>query len=180
MAVSAASLNFGDIARCRGGVGGVMAQPPFTLGMDVAAWSRPPATAPRSGSGRRVVGITPQSLGGMAEHALAGSVFDAPPELDDVEAAAFTLPFHIGYLALHERAALQAGETVRRPRRRQRGRHGGDPARRRRRRPRDRDRRRARQGRLCRDLGAEVAIDHTVRGRVRRGHGRTPTAAAPR
>ena len=41
-----------------------------------------------------------QSLGGMAEHALAPGtgVFDAPPELDDVEAAAFTLPFHIGYL----------------------------------------------------------------------------------
>jgi NADPH2:quinone reductase len=39
-------------------------------------------------------------------------VFDAPDELDDVEAAAFTLPFHTTYLALHERARLQAGETV--------------------------------------------------------------------
>jgi NADPH2:quinone reductase len=39
-------------------------------------------------------------------------VFDAPPELDDVEAAAFTLPFHLGYLALHKRAHVQAGETV--------------------------------------------------------------------
>ena len=27
-------------------------------------------------------------------------MFDAPPGLDDVEAAAFTLPFHLGYLAL--------------------------------------------------------------------------------
>ncbi|HEY4377233.1 MAG TPA: alcohol dehydrogenase catalytic domain-containing protein, partial [Acidimicrobiales bacterium] len=34
--VAAASLNFGDIARCRGGVAAVMATPPFTLGMDVA------------------------------------------------------------------------------------------------------------------------------------------------
>ena len=39
-------------------------------------------------------------------------MFDAPPELDDVEAVAFTLPFHLGWLALHERAGLQAGETV--------------------------------------------------------------------
>ncbi len=39
-------------------------------------------------------------------------MFDAPPELDDVEAAAFTLPFHTGYLALHRRAHLVAGETV--------------------------------------------------------------------
>jgi NADPH2:quinone reductase len=29
-----------------------------------------------------------------------------------VEAAAFTLPFHLGWLALHERAGLEAGETV--------------------------------------------------------------------
>ena len=35
IAVSAASVNFGDIARTRGGVASVMAQPPFTLGMDV-------------------------------------------------------------------------------------------------------------------------------------------------
>jgi NADPH2:quinone reductase len=40
------------------------------------------------------------------------SVFDAPPELDDVEAAAFLLPFHTGYLALHHRARLAAGETL--------------------------------------------------------------------
>jgi NADPH2:quinone reductase len=62
--------------------------------------------------GKRVVGMANQSLGGMAEHALCQSVFDAPPELDDVDAAAFLLPFHLGWLALHERAALQPGETV--------------------------------------------------------------------
>ena len=33
--VSAASLNFGDIARCRGTVASVMGQVPFTIGMDV-------------------------------------------------------------------------------------------------------------------------------------------------
>ena len=35
VAVAAAPINFGDIARCRGGVASVMAQPPFTLGMEV-------------------------------------------------------------------------------------------------------------------------------------------------
>lgn len=35
IAVSAASVNFGDIARCRGTVASVMGQIPFTLGMDV-------------------------------------------------------------------------------------------------------------------------------------------------
>ncbi|MEP9361804.1 zinc-binding dehydrogenase [Nocardioides sp. CN2-186] len=112
VAVAAASLNFGDIARCRGGVAAVMAQPPFTLGMDVAGVVEAVGPGAEEWLGRRVVGICPQSLGGLAERALAGPVFDAPPELDDVEAAAFTLPFHISYLALHERAAVQAGETV--------------------------------------------------------------------
>lgn len=110
--VAAASLNFGDVARCRGGVAAVMAEPPFTLGMDVAGVVEAAGEGAEEWLGRRVVGISPQSLGGLAERALAGTVFDAPPELDDVEAAAFTLPFHVSYLALHERAALQPGETV--------------------------------------------------------------------
>ena len=161
VAVAAASLNFGDIARCRGGVAAVMAQPPFTLGMDVAGTVEAAGEGAEEWLGRRVVGITPQSLGGLAERSLAGSFFEAPPELDDAEAAAFTLPFHIGYLALHERAALQAGETVV-----VRGGASavgtaaiqlavaagarvlaiaGGPD----------------KAQLCRDLGAEVAIDHT-------------------
>ena len=112
VAVSAASLNFGDIARCRGGVAAVLAEPPFTLGMDVAGVVDATGDGAEEWLGRRVVGITPMSLGGLAEHALAGSVFEAPPGLDDAEAAAFTLPFHVSWLALHERAHLQPGETV--------------------------------------------------------------------
>lgn len=112
VAVSAASLNFGDVARCRGGVAAVMAQPPFTLGMDVAGVVEAAGDGAEEWIGRRVVGISPQSLGGLAEHALAGSFWEAPPELDDAEAAAFTLPFHVSWLALHERAALREGESV--------------------------------------------------------------------
>jgi NADPH2:quinone reductase len=113
--------------------------------------------------GRRVVAMCAMSFGGMADAALAPAtgVFDAPPELDDIEAAAFLLPFHATYLALHTRARLQANETllvvggasalgtaaiqlgV------AAGAHviaiaGG-----------------AEKGRLCRQLGAELAIDHT-------------------
>jgi NADPH2:quinone reductase len=114
VAVSTASLNFGDIARARGGVAMVMAEPPFTLGMDVCGVVDAAGEGAEEWIGRRVVAMTNQSLGGMAEYALAAgtSVFDAPPELDDVEAAAFTLPFHVSYLALHRRAALQAGEHL--------------------------------------------------------------------
>ncbi len=114
IAVAAASLNFGDIARCRGTVASVMGQVPFTLGMDVSGVVDAAGEDAADWLGRRVVAMTNQSFGGIAEAALASttSVFDAPPELDDVEAAAFTLPFHTGYLALHKRAHLRAGETV--------------------------------------------------------------------
>ncbi len=112
VAVSAASLNFGDIARCRGGVAAVLAQPPFTLGMDVCGTVDAAGPGNEDWVGRRVVGITPQATGGLADQALAGSWWAAPPELGDVEAAAFTLPFHVSHLALHERARLREGETV--------------------------------------------------------------------
>lgn len=114
IAVSAASVNFGDIARCRGTVASVMGQVPFTLGMDVCGVVDAAGEGAEDAVGRRVVAMTNQSLGGMAEYALAPvtGTFDAPPELDDVAAAAFTLPFHVGYLALHRRAHLTAGETL--------------------------------------------------------------------
>lgn len=114
VAVSAASLNFGDIARCRGTVASVMGQVPFTLGMDVCGVVDAAGDGADEWMGRRVVAMTNQSFGGVAEAALSSltSVFDAPPELDDIEAAAFTLPFHTGYLALHKRARLIAGETL--------------------------------------------------------------------
>jgi NADPH2:quinone reductase len=112
--VAAASLNFGDIARCRGTVAAVMGQVPFTLGMDVCGVVDAAGAGAESWIGQRVVATTNQSFGGIAELALAGvnGVFEAPPELDDLEAAAFTLPFHTGYLALHTRAKLTSGETL--------------------------------------------------------------------
>jgi NADPH2:quinone reductase len=114
ISVSAASLNFGDIARCRGTVASVQGQVPFTIGMDVCGVVDAAGDGAEAWIGRRVVAMTNQSFGGVAEAALSSltSVFDAPPELDDIEAAAFTLPFHTGYLALHKRARLTAGETL--------------------------------------------------------------------
>jgi NADPH2:quinone reductase len=91
-----------------------MAQPPFTLGMEVCGVVDDAGDGAKHWIGRRVVAMCAQSFGGMAEFALAPAtgVFDAPPELDDLEAAAFLLPFHTTYLALHTRARLKAGETL--------------------------------------------------------------------
>jgi NADPH2:quinone reductase len=164
IAVSAASLNFGDIARTRGGVASVMAQPPFTLGMDVCGTVEAAGAGGEHLLGRRVVAMCAMSLGGMADFAIAPvpGVFDAPSELDDVDAAAFTLPFHTSYLAVHRRAKLQAGEyllvvggatavgTAAIQLGAAAGAHviavaGG-----------------MEKGALCRKLGAELAIDHTT------------------
>ncbi len=114
IAVSAASLNFGDIARCRGTVASVTGEPPFTIGMDVCGVVDRAGEGAGEWLGRRVVAMTKQSLGGIAESAIApaATVFDAPPELDDAHAAAFTLQFHVSYLALHRRAHLAAGERL--------------------------------------------------------------------
>ncbi len=83
IAVSAASLNFGDIARCRGTVASVMGQIPFTLGMDVCGVVDAAGEGATEWVGRRVVAMTKQSLGGLAEYAIAPvtGTFDAPPEL---------------------------------------------------------------------------------------------------
>ncbi|MCU1601095.1 MAG: Zn-dependent oxidoreductase [Frankiales bacterium] len=109
--VSTASLNFSDVARARGGVATVLAQPPFTLGMDVCGVVE---QGPDEWLGQRVVGITNMAMGGLADKAVVPltGLFAAPEVLTDVEAAAFLLPFHVAHLALHRRAALKAGETV--------------------------------------------------------------------
>ncbi len=112
--VDAASLNFNDIDRCRGKLVSVPTPPPYTLGMDVCGVVDQTGAGAESWTGRRVVAITTNALGGIAEYALADAVgvFDAPPELDDVEAAGFILPFHTSHLALFTRGRLQGGETL--------------------------------------------------------------------
>ena len=112
--VGAASLNFNDIDRCLGTLVSVPTPPPYTLGMDVGGVVVEAGEGAERWVGRRVVAITTTALGGIAEYALADavSVFDAPAGLDDVEGAAFILPFHTSHLALFRRGRLAAGETL--------------------------------------------------------------------
>ncbi len=114
VAVGAASLNFNDIDRCRGKLVSVPTPPPYTLGMDVCGVVESAGPGAEQWLGRRVVAITKTALGGIAELAIAPavSVFDAPPEFDDVEATGFLLPFHTSHLALFRRGGLREGETL--------------------------------------------------------------------
>ena len=65
--------------------------------------------------GKRVVAIPGGAFGGYAELAVgpAAMAFEMPPasQLADTTAAALYFPFHLSWLALHERARLQAGDT---------------------------------------------------------------------
>ena len=114
MTVHAASLNFNDIDRCRGNLVSVPTPPPFTLGMDVCGVVDVAGPGAEAWLGKRVVAITKNALGGIAEYAIADaiSVFDAPPQFDDAEATAFLLTFQTSHLALFKRGRLQAGETL--------------------------------------------------------------------
>jgi NADPH2:quinone reductase len=114
IAVGAASLNFNDIDRCLGKLVSVPTPPPFTLGMDVCGVVDAVGGGAEPWLGRRVVAVTKTALGGIAEQAVAPvvSVFDAPPELDDAEATSFVLAFQTAHLALFRRGRLQPGETV--------------------------------------------------------------------
>ena len=112
--VSAASLNFNDIDRCLGKLVSVPTPPPFTLGMDVCGVVDAAGEGAEPWLGQRVVAITKNALGGIAEYAIADaiSVFEAPPDFDDVEATAFLLSFQTSHLALFKRGRLRAGETL--------------------------------------------------------------------
>jgi NADPH2:quinone reductase len=112
--VGAASLNFNDIDRCLGKLVSVPTPPPYTLGMDVCGLVVEAGPGAEAWLGRRVVAITTNALGGIAEYALADAVavFDAPGGLDDAEATAFVLTFQASHLALFRRGRLRAGETL--------------------------------------------------------------------
>ena len=112
--VGAASLNFNDIDRCRGNLVSVPTPPPFTLGMDVCGVVDAAGDGTEAWLGKRVVAITKNALGGIAEYAIADaiSLFDAPEGFDDAEATAFLLPFQTSHLALFKRGRLGTGDTL--------------------------------------------------------------------
>ena len=182
VAVAAASLNFGDIARCRGGVAAVMAQPPFTLGMDVCG------VVDAAGDGAEELGRPAGRRHRAAVARRHGRAGAAPAPR--VRRAA---------RARRRRGRRVHAAVPRRPSWRCTSGPGSRPARRvlvrggasavgtaaiqlarRRRRPRHRRRRRAARRPRCAPSSApSTTVDHTHRGRLRRGHGRRPTTAAP-
>jgi NADPH:quinone reductase len=114
--VATATLNFNDVDGVRGRYRTVRPPLPYTPGMEVLGRVEAAGDGAGSWVGRRVVAIPTGAFGGYAELVTgpATMAFEMPPEaeLPDAQAAAIYFPFHLSWLALQERAQIQAGETV--------------------------------------------------------------------
>jgi NADPH2:quinone reductase len=114
--VDAATLNFNDIDGVRGIYQTVRPPLPYTPGMEVLGHVEAAGPGAEAWVGKRVVSTPSGAFGGYAELATGPTAmaFEMPPasELPDTPAAAIYFPFHLAWLALHERARIQAGETV--------------------------------------------------------------------
>jgi len=114
IAVRAAAANFPDALLCRGTYQ-VRPELPFVPGVEACGTVL--AVGPgvdRLAVGQRVMGGAALPHGTFAECALLGadSTFAAPDALDDAQAAAFTIAYQTGWVALHRRVAIQAGQTL--------------------------------------------------------------------
>ena len=114
--VAATTLNFNDVDGVRGRYRTVAPPLPYTPGMEVLGVVESTGAGAEEWLGKRVVAIPSGAFGGYAELAVgpAAMAFEMPPvsELADTPAAAVFFPFHLSWLALHERARIQTGETV--------------------------------------------------------------------
>jgi NADPH:quinone reductase len=110
----AMALNYNEIDGCHGRYLTVNPPIPYTLGMEVTGMVDAAGPGAERWVGRRVIGCAKGAYGGYADFVVAdaGMVFDAPAQLDDTQAAAFFMPFHLAWLGLHQRGGLKAGETV--------------------------------------------------------------------
>lgn len=111
---TAGALNWNEIDGCRGRYRTVDPPLPYTLGMELLGRVEAAGPGAEAWIGRRVVATASGAQGAHAETALADAamVFEAPEMLDDSDAAAFFFPFHVAYLALLERGGLRAGESL--------------------------------------------------------------------
>jgi NADPH2:quinone reductase len=114
--VDAAAIGLPDLLMCRGTYP-LTPESPFTPGQEVVGT----VTAVGDGVdadflGTRRMGVTAFYLGsgGFADEALAAdtTMFPAPDWMADADAAGFHIPFVTGWVGLHDRADLNAGEHL--------------------------------------------------------------------
>jgi NADPH2:quinone reductase len=112
--VLAIPLNLNDMERITGKNMMVRPQLPVTPGMEVMGIVAGCGEGAESWLSRRVVAMPKQATGGFAEFAICPlvSAFDMPESIPLPDAAALYFPYHLAWLGLLDRAGLQAGESV--------------------------------------------------------------------
>jgi len=112
--VTTVTLNFNDLDGIHGRYKTVPRPVPYIPGMEVLGVVEACGTGTESWLGRRVVAIPSGAFGGYAEYVVAPAsmAFEMPADMPEPDAAAIFMPFHLAWLALYERARLQSGETL--------------------------------------------------------------------
>ena len=112
--VLAAALNLPDERLCRGTYQ-LKPELPFTPGFEAAGVVEAVgAGVDPALVGQRVVGVAGPPAGSLAEVALvrATGLYPVPQDMSCADAAAMLIPFTTGELALHRRGRLRQGETL--------------------------------------------------------------------
>ena len=111
--VAAAALNFADDLVCRGRY---QEKPPlpFTPGMEVSGEVVAVGPDAKLQVGDRVMALTAPPRGGLAEEALANTVttWTIPDGLPDTDAAALPVAYLTAHVGLHQRGGLRPGEVL--------------------------------------------------------------------
>jgi NADPH2:quinone reductase len=112
--VQAIPLNLNDLERITGGNMMVRPELPYSPGMEVMGIVDACGPGAEQWRGRRVVAMPKGAHGGFAEYAICpmASTFDMPDSIPLPGAAALYFPFHLAWLGLFDRADLRPGETV--------------------------------------------------------------------
>jgi NADPH2:quinone reductase len=112
--VQAIPLNLNDLERITGGNMMVRPELPYSPGMEVMGVVDACGVGAEQWMGQRVVALPKQAHGGFAEYAVCPSVstFAMPESIPLPGAAALYFPFHLAWLGLYDRAELRAGESV--------------------------------------------------------------------
>lgn len=113
--VDAAALGLPDVFMCRGSYA-FRPELPFTPGQEVSGTVVAAGKDAETAVGERVMAVTSffRGFGGLAEEALAldGATYPVPADMDPAEAACFAIPYHTAYIGLVTRGQIQPGENL--------------------------------------------------------------------
>src|SRR6266550_1535819 len=112
--VQAIPFNLNDLERITGGNMMVRPELPYSPGMEVMGIVDACGEGTEQWQGHRVVATTKGAHGGFAEYAVCPvvSTFEMPDSIPLPGAAALYFPFHLAWLGLFDRAGLRGGESV--------------------------------------------------------------------